>query len=150
MIVSPLAAAALLLFVCLCAPAAAGSYRAAVSEVTPENGRFVFDAQEFEDGKARHYVYETSRGDVRFFLVESDDGMIRAAFDACDVCWRHKKGYVQEGDMMTCVNCSLKFPTSRINIARGGCNPAPLTRRLQGDKVVIEADDVMSGLRYFR
>jgi len=54
--------------------------------------------------------------------VKSADGMIRAAFDACDVCFRGKKGYVQRGDIMICAKCGMKFRTDKINEVKGGCN----------------------------
>lgn len=120
-------------------------------EVKPTNGAFVFPASSLADGKAKHFVYKHSPSEwVRFFVVKSSDDVIRAAFDACDVCWRQKKGYVQQGNMMICVNCGLKFPTTKINEVKGGCNPAPLRRSVKGDKLVISANDVLAGRRYFR
>ena len=77
------------------------------------------------------------------------DGVIRAAFDACDVCWPAGKGYVQEGDQMICRNCGRRFDSVRINEVKGGCNPAPLQRRIQGDTLVITVNDIRSGMRYF-
>ena len=105
----------------------------------------------FADGKARHYVYKHSQSRwIRFFIVKSADGIIRAAFDACDVCFRHKKGYVQTGNMMTCINCGLRFPLDKINVVKGGCNPAPLKRTIKGDYLVIALQDVLSGTRFFQ
>ncbi|MBM3299708.1 MAG: DUF2318 domain-containing protein [Deltaproteobacteria bacterium] len=121
------------------------------AEVKPVNGVFVFDAASFQDGKARHFMYKHSPGEwIRFFVVKSQDGVIRAAFDACEVCYRNKKGYVQQGDQMVCIHCGLKFHTNKINEVRGGCNPSPLTRTLQRDKVVITQQDAMTGLRFFQ
>ncbi|MEM3554980.1 MAG: Fe-S-containing protein, partial [Candidatus Micrarchaeaceae archaeon] len=60
-----------------------------------------------------------------------------AAFNACDVCYPARKGYHQEGDVMVCNNCGRRFPTNQINIVRGGCNPAPLERAVDGDTLVI-------------
>ena len=76
--------------------------------------------------------------------------MVRAAFDACDVCWRSKKGYIQAGNFMQCVNCGLKFRTDKINVVKGGCNPAALARTIAGNKVVINVQDVMNGLSFFQ
>ena len=75
--------------------------------------------------------------------------MIRAAFNACDVCYLDKKGYRQEGDDMVCNNCGQRFPSELINEVRGGCNPSPLVRTIEGDEVVIRVDDILSGARYF-
>ena len=75
--------------------------------------------------------------------------MVRAAFDACDVCYAAKKGYRQEGNFMVCNNCGQKFISTRINEVRGGCNPAPLERKIVGDKLVIATADILTGARYF-
>ena len=121
------------------------------TEVRPSNGVFQFPVSTFDDGKAKHYVYKHSPNAwIRFFVVKSDDGVVRAAFDACDVCFRSKKGYVQQGGVMTCVNCGLKFKTDKINVVKGGCNPAPLKRAVKGPNLVISQNDMLSGLRYFQ
>jgi uncharacterized membrane protein len=104
----------------------------------------------FEDGKARHFQLETAEGiTVRYFVLKSSDGVIRAAFDACDVCWRSGRGYVQEGDLMVCVNCGRRFASIHINEVKGGCNPAPLKRAVVGNELVIQVEDLRSGGRYF-
>jgi uncharacterized membrane protein len=129
----------------------AWNFRVPAQEVKPSDGGFQFSAADFADGKARYYLYNP-RPDkrIRFFIVKSEDGVIRAAFDACDVCFRSQKGYIQQGNEMVCVNCGLKFQTSMINEVKGGCNPAPLHRVIQNDQVIIREEDVLSGLRYFR
>src|SRR5574341_2137018 len=50
---------------------------------------------EFNDGVARYYNYTPGGKQIGFFVVKSSDGIIRAAFNACDVCYRHRKGYTQ-------------------------------------------------------
>jgi uncharacterized membrane protein len=120
-------------------------------EVKPQNGVLTFTQSTFADGKARHFVYKHSPKQwVRFFIVKSTDGTIRAAFDACDVCWRQKKGYVQQGNFMVCVNCGLKFRSDKVNEVKGGCNPSPLKRTLQGDKLIITQQDLLSGQGFFQ
>jgi uncharacterized membrane protein len=120
-------------------------------EVKPVDGEFRFPVSAFADGRAQHFVFKQSPSQwIRFFVVKSSDGKLRAAFDACDVCFRHRKGYVQRGDFMVCVNCGLKFKSTRINEVRGGCNPAPLRRRVQGQALLLAVKDVQSGLRYFQ
>ena len=101
------------------------------------------------DGEAHYYLYKNSGNKVKFFLVKSSDGVIRAAFDACDVCFPAKKGYSQDGDFMICNNCGRRFHTSRINVEEGGCNPAPLDRQVVGTDLVIKVDDIVPGTRFF-
>ena len=88
-----------------------------------------FPASLFEDGKARHFEHVDGKFTIRYFVLKSSDGVIRAAFDACDVCWPANKGYYQEGDYMVCRNCGRKFASVLVNEVKGGCNPAPLKER---------------------
>ncbi|PLX43800.1 MAG: DUF2318 domain-containing protein [Deltaproteobacteria bacterium] len=105
---------------------------------------------DFDDGKAHFYNYTTKDGlAIRYFAVKSTDGVIRAAFDACDSCWRSGKGYRQDGDTMICNNCGLVFPTDKINEVKGGCNPAPLKRTIEGEELVISISDIIGGSPYF-
>ena len=105
---------------------------------------------EYKDGKARFYGHKTPDGiNIKYFALRSSDGVIRAAFDACDVCWPEGKGYKQKGDYMVCVNCGKKFASVRVGEVQGGCNPASLKREVAGDKVVIKVKDLLEGKRYF-
>ena len=108
-----------------------------------------FPAAMFADGKARHFEHRNGRHTIRFFVLKSSDGIIRAAFDACDVCWPANKGYYQEGDYMVCRNCGRRFASVLVNEVKGGCNPAPLNRAMNGDKVVIQVKDILEGKQYF-
>ena len=103
------------------------------------------------DGKARHYEYKTNDGmTIRYFIIRSSDGVIRAAFDACDVCWPAGKGYYQEGDFMVCRNCGRRFASVLVNEVKGGCNPAPLPRDIVDGKLVIKVKDIVEeGRKYF-
>ena len=103
----------------------------------------------FEDGKARHFQHVAGEFNIKFFVLKSSDGIIRAAFDACDVCWPAGKGYYQEGDYMVCRNCGRKFASVLVNEVKGGCNPAPLYRRVENGKVIIEVKDILDGRQYF-
>ena len=104
----------------------------------------------FNDGKAKHFEYRPDQGPViSYFIIKSSDGVIRAAFDACDVCWQAGRGYFQKGDYMVCRNCGRRFASILVNEVKGGCNPAPLERRVEGDDVVIEVRDILAGAGYF-
>ena len=109
-----------------------------------------FPVQAFADGTAQYFQYPTSNGvTVRFFILKSSDGVVRAAYDACDVCWREGKGYQQDGDFMVCRNCGQRFASVKVNEIKGGCNPAPLERTVVGDKIVIKIADIVQGTQYF-
>jgi uncharacterized membrane protein len=104
----------------------------------------------FDDGQAHFFEYKTTEGmNIRYFILKSSDGVIRAAFDACDVCWPAGKGYYEDGDYMVCRNCGSRFASVRVNEVKGGCNPAPLRRAMVNDKLVISVDDILGGKPYF-
>jgi len=103
----------------------------------------------FEDGKARYFEHVDGKFTIRYFVLKSSDGIIRAAFDACDVCWPAGKGYYQEGDYMVCRNCGRRFASVLVNEVKGGCNPAPLNRTLDNGKLVIQVKDILEGRQYF-
>lgn len=103
----------------------------------------------FEDGRARHFEYVSGEDTIRYFVLKSSDGVLRAAFDACDVCWPAGKGYYQDGDHMVCRNCGRRFASVLVNEVQGGCNPAPLNRKLENEKLVIQIKDIEQGRQYF-
>lgn len=104
---------------------------------------------EVSDGQAHFYSYDAGTTKVNYFVIKSSDGELRAAFDACDVCFPQKKGYHQEGDEMVCNNCGRRFPSTKINVLQGGCNPSPLERTVKGDELVLQVADIQAGVSYF-
>lgn len=113
------------------------------------NGIVKIPLVQVNDGVA-HFFHYTLRGkDIRFFILKSSDGVIRTAFDTCDVCYKAKRGYRQEGDFMICNNCGNRFPSGNINVLRGGCNPVPLERTVSGGNLIIKIQDILKGEFYF-
>jgi hypothetical protein len=104
----------------------------------------------FDDGKAKFYQLKTDDGiSIRFFALKSSDGVIRAAFDACDVCWKAGLGYYQEGDFMVCRNCGQRFASVKVNVVTGGCNPVALHREVVDGQLVIKVKDILEGKSFF-
>lgn len=135
----------LLLAFVLSACGSTGKYK----ELKAQNGVVTISESDVSDTEAHYYYTVVDGKEIKFFLVRAEDGVVRAAFDACDVCYPEKKGYRQEGNVMVCNNCGQKFDTSRINEVKGGCNPSPLTRTLDGKQITIKLDDIRSGGMYF-
>jgi len=126
------------------------SVTATASAPSATGGTFVsFPVSLFDDGKARHFEHVDGNLTIRYFILKSSDGIIRAAFDACDVCWPAGKGYYQDGDVMVCRNCGRRFASVLVNEVKGGCNPAPLNRSLDNDKLIIQIKDIQEGRQYF-
>lgn len=137
------------MFACSSTDSDAGFGRSNV--LKPVAGQVQIPLAKVSDGKAHHFKVKADDGTmVTFFVLKSKDGVIRAAIDACDVCYKAGKGYYQEGDFMVCENCGQKFAASRINVVKGGCNPAPLNRVVKGDKLVIEMKDINANTWYMK
>ena len=103
----------------------------------------------FEDGRAQYFEYTDNGKAIRYFVVKSTDGVIRAAFDACDVCWAADLGYSQDGGFMVCNNCGQRFESTQVNEVEGGCNPSPLARRVENGQVILQVQDILAGAKYF-
>ena len=114
-----------------------------------EDGAVRLPLTTFDDYNAHYYTYMHEGRPIEFFVLKSKDGIVRAAFNACDVCFAAKKGYSQDGDYVVCNNCGQRFPADEINDVHGGCNPSPLTRVVDGDTLVIPVEDIVKGLSYF-
>jgi len=102
-----------------------------------------------DSGKALFLQAEAEGRQLFYFALKSSDGAYRAALDACDVCFRMNRGYQQEGDLMVCNNCGQTFPSAKIGEIKGGCNPHPLPRKVEGQHLVIQKSDIAAGKNYF-
>lgn len=119
-------------------------------KVKAESGVITLPVAKLADGKARFYKFEDGGKEINFFAVKAPDGSIRTAFDACDSCYRSKKGYEQQGDKMNCNNCNQKFAINRLGPnATGGCNPGYLPHQQSGSNITISVNDLKAGARYF-
>lgn len=118
-------------------------------KVRATDGVVTLPVASLADGKAHFYTYAAEGGDVRFFMLKSPDGKVRAALDACDVCFHAGKGYEQKNDRLRCINCGMEFHANRVGDLKGGCNPHPLPFTLEGDTVRIATSELAAGLRYF-
>jgi len=119
-------------------------------KVQPVNGVVSVAVAKVSDG-APHFFRLTDGGkELNFFVVKGSDGVLHTAFDACDVCFKEKKGYLQAGDQMQCKNCNQKFAITRIGAdSGGGCNPSHLPAKVDGKNVTISVSDLRAGARFF-
>ncbi len=115
-----------------------------------DDGRhLIYNAADFDDGKAKFFNYDKDNIRIKYFIIKSSDGIIRSAFDACDVCWRSGLGYYQDGNYMVCKNCGRKFLSTNVNKIEGGCNPSPLKRIIKNGEILISVDDIILGTKFF-
>ncbi len=127
----------------------AGCNSGKYESVEAENGVVKIPASDVNDGSAHYYEMRNGDSYIKFFVLKSADGIFRVAFDACDVCYPEKKGYRQEGDFMICNNCGQKFHSTKINVLKGGCNPAPVDRKFDDNYVYLDVNDLKQGAFYF-
>ncbi len=137
-------------FYVLYGPDVSGSKQVSLEQsVAPAATMIQYPTSMFLDGVAKHFSYQHGDLTIKYFVLRSSDGIIRAAFDACDVCWPAGKGYYQDGDHMVCRNCGRRFASVMVNEVQGGCNPSPLNRKMQENEVVIQVEDIIKGKQYF-
>jgi uncharacterized membrane protein len=125
-----------------------GTTATATTASTP-GGDVTMPVAQVNDGKAHFYSYDAGGTTVKYFVLADKTGKVRAALDACIVCYAQKKGYHQQGDAMQCNNCGKIFPSAKINVITGGCNPIPLDRSISGGKVTITTNSLQAGGQYF-
>jgi uncharacterized membrane protein len=119
-------------------------------KVNVRGGVATLPVDKLADGKAHFYKFEDGGKEISFFAVKAADGNFKTAFDACDSCYKSKKGYEQQGDKMNCKNCNQKFAINRLGPnATGGCNPGYLPHKQNGSTISISVNDLKNGARYF-
>ena len=93
---------------------------------------------------AKFYPAEIDGIKLEALAVKAPDGSIRTAFNTCQVCYSSGRGYyVQEGEVLVCQNCGNRFAMNDVEVARGGCNPVPITeeyKTISDDSITISKD----------
>lgn len=126
-----------------------GFFGGKYKKVKDNNGVIAIPINELKDGNAQFYKYTFKDKEIKFFIIRTNDGSIRTAFDACDVCYPAKKGYSQQGDFMICNNCGMRFHQSKIGIFKGGCNPSPLKSEIRAGNILITVQELSTHYNYF-
>jgi high-affinity iron transporter len=111
------------------------------------NGLVRIPVSTVNDGVLHRFAIESDGVSIRIIAIRRPDQSIAIAFDACQICGN--QGYYQKGPNVICKNCASAIYIPTIG-QPGGCNPIPLESRLEGGEVVIPADKLFAGLRYFR
>ncbi len=140
---------ALLFFSTPQAQAFTGLFGGSMETATSKDGAIALDTAALGKGQSKHYTYTEGKTTIRFFLVRDNQGVLRAALDACEQCWREDKGYKLQDGAMLCVNCGMKFALNRIGLVRGGCNPHPIAFTLTNDTFSVTTQELLAGAHYF-
>jgi uncharacterized membrane protein/YHS domain-containing protein len=121
------------------------------TRVAPDDaGNIRIGVASVADGNLHRFDFIASDGHrVRFFLINRYDAehvRLGVVFDTCMICG--DKGYIQEGNEIICISCNVHL--FRPSIGKpGGCNPVPLDHEVDGDAVVIAANALERGAKYF-
>jgi len=93
---------------------------------------------------AKFFRYNDNGVTIRYFAARGTDNLVRVATDACDVCFTEKKGYVQAGTAMKCINCGQEFSIDNLGTEnlQGGCWPSYLPFTTDTENIVIKISDL--------
>jgi uncharacterized membrane protein/YHS domain-containing protein len=118
--------------------------------LTPDaDGLIKIRIDDVKDGKLHRYSYVTDDGHVvRFILINrsKDQKRLGVVYDACMLCG--DMGYIQQKNEVICIACNVRVFTPSIGKA-GGCNPIPLKHTIEGEYIVISAEELDKGAHYF-
>jgi uncharacterized membrane protein len=79
---------------------------------------------------------------MEVLAVKTPDGMIRTAFNTCQVCYASGRGYfVQQETVLICQNCGRRYRMNQVERQAGGCNPVPI---FPADKTVTASTITIS------
>lgn len=98
--------------------------------------------------EAKWFDYTQDNVQITFFAVKANDGTIKTAFNACDVCYGEKKGYSQDDKYMVCNNCGNRYKISDLGVENklsGGCWPGHLSNTIKGNKLLVKVSDITKG-----
>ncbi|MBI1921737.1 MAG: DUF2318 domain-containing protein [Geobacter sp.] len=103
---------------------------------------------DLSDGNLHRYSHVTDDGHVvRFFLINRSGGRkVGVVYDACMLCG--DMGYIQEKNEVICIACNVRIFVPSIGKA-GGCNPIPLAHKVENGYVVVAAEELDKGAKYF-
>jgi uncharacterized membrane protein/YHS domain-containing protein len=117
------------------------------------NGSIKVKISDVADGKLHRYSYVTDDGHVvRFFMINrmsnrsGGQSRIGVVYDACLLCG--DMGYIQEKNEVICIACNVRIFIPSIGKA-GGCNPIPFKHAVEGEYIVVRAEELDKGARYF-
>lgn len=122
-----------------------GAEKASIARASVTDGEIRIPLADLAPGEAKFFDHAPpSANPIRFLVLNEAEGVYRAALDACEICYRAKKGYFQRGGELVCRQCGNSYAPALIDESPGGCHPIALPRRVEGEYLVINAADVES------
>lgn len=102
---------------------------------------------------ARFYPVEVNGTQMEVIAVKDSKGVIRTAFNTCQICYSSGRGYyVQSGDALVCQNCLNRFTVDHVEVESGGCNPWPIfpeNKTVTDESISISYDYLKAATQIF-
>jgi len=119
-------------------------------EAPLKGNSIVIPLSEVSDGKPHFYTYRKSGKRINFFVRTDSRGTVSSYFDACFTCYRHKKGYRQEGTDLVCQECGMRFGLAEEKWdPKGGCDPILLKSTITDNSLIIDTALLEKGAKLF-
>jgi FTR1 family protein len=112
--------------------------------ISAVSGEIKIPAAKVSDGNLHRFILEGHS--TRFFVIRIGD-KIATAMDACEICG--SQGYIQEGGVIICLNCSADINPATIGDG-GGCNPIKLHSIEKDGNIVIQEQDLLKHEHIFQ
>jgi len=134
-----------LLVVVGCSSGTSNSNVKSSAELSATEGTIHIDTNTITNN-VQKFTYNSNGIAVTYFAVRGSDGEVRTAFDACDVCGG-KKGYVQQGTDIKCLNCGRVFSIDGLGTQNKGygCWPSYLSHEIKNGQLIIKVSELEAG-----
>jgi len=143
-------AAMLLIFLVASILALHGCSKSTPTKLVSSQGDVVsIDAAGIENGGLKFFSYNVGAKSVRFFVVRTEGGELKAALDACATCYTNKMGYHADAGCVVCGYCGNRFDFDKMDKGVGGCYPIMLKSRVDGGRVVLDKKELEDAVKWF-
>ena len=94
------------------------------------------EINDLQPGDVRFFIYRDRAGDqIRFLLARDAAGRIKGAFDACQRCYMHHKGYASSRGDLICRFCGNRYKLEAMESGLASCVPIKLPLQVTGHTV---------------
>ena len=128
-----------------------GAAKASYIQVRPDaQGGLAIETADLGKGGVRFYRFlNHANQEIEFFVGRDGSGTLQVGFNASETCNKKRRGFHHEGEWMVCNFCDKAFHLKDVNADSGGCAPAALKHRVEGDRVLLTENDILAGWRLF-
>jgi len=113
-----------------------------------KDGKVILNIKSLEEMTPVFYSVDLGKARVDFFVVKVKGG-IEAYLDACENCYRFRKGYQVEGSEIICRYCRSRYRLDSLKVGLAGCHPMPLKGKVEDGTYVIVLKDIEKAVRFF-